>query len=187
MPDGVVVFIAPWRHVMKRRTGFRVEQWLRELRIGQKLALLLVPILALLAASSWIALASFWSRYRTAQETVALTRRGVVAGRLTHELQTERGLSSGFLSGSSDEGALQKQRQITDEVLGVARASSQGPFTEQLGALSTRLGDLRKRVDARALQAPEAVQGYSGEIAILLNGLDAARASSEVRALQALL
>jgi hypothetical protein len=76
MPDGVVVFIAPWRHVMKRRTGFRVEQWLRELRIGQKLALLLVPILALLAASSWIALASFWSRYRTAQETVALTRRG---------------------------------------------------------------------------------------------------------------
>jgi hypothetical protein len=111
----------------------------------------------------------------------------VVAGRLTHELQTERGLSSGFLSGFSDEGALQKQRQITDEVLGVARASSQGPFTEQLGALSTRLGDLRKRVDARALQAPEAVQGYSGEIAILLNGLDAARASSEVRALQALL
>ena len=172
---------------MKRRAEFRVERWLRDLRIGQKMALLVIPLLALLAVSSGIALGSFWSRYQAAQETEALTRRGVMAGRLTHELQAERGLSSGFLSGSSDEVTLREQRQATDKVLSAARTLVQGGSMDQVDALSVRLGGLRKQVDARAIQAPEAIQGYSREIAILLDGLDAARASSEVRALQALL
>ncbi|MDE3034167.1 MAG: methyl-accepting chemotaxis protein, partial [Acidobacteriota bacterium] len=172
---------------MKRRTEFRVERWLRDLRISQKVALLLVPLLALLAVSSWIALASFWNRYQTAQGTEVLTSRWVMAGRLAHELQAERGLSSGFLSGSSDGAALQQQRQVTDKSLAAARATSQGGSTEQLDALSSRLEGLRKQVDARAFEAPEAIQDYSREIATLLNGLDAARASSAVRALQALL
>jgi len=158
------------------------------LRIGQKMALLLVPVLALLAVSTGIAIGSFWNRHQAAQETEALTRRGVWVGRLTHELQAERGLSSGFLSGaSSDEAALQAQRQATDKILGGARDAAGAGSLEQQEALSARLGGLRKQVDARAIQAPEAIQAYSREIATLLDGLDAARASSEVQALQALL
>ncbi|HJW72519.1 MAG TPA: methyl-accepting chemotaxis protein [Geothrix sp.] len=160
--------------------------WLRQWKISQKLTLLLMPILAVLAALVvWLTL-SLWNRYQTARETQAVALRCVSTGQVVHDLQAERGLSSGFLSGAPNAEALKTQRQKADETLALARKTAQPAALAQLTSLSARLQALRGQVDSRTLTAPDAVASYSGEIADLLDGLDLSQAGAEARALQRL-
>jgi len=157
--------------------------WLRRFPISQKLAMLLVPILVLLAALAVWLLGSLWTAHQGALALRAVAAQCVSTGNLVHGLQAERGLSAGFLAGGGNGEALREQRLKADQALTAARADGSVPALEALGA---RLATLRKQVDDRALGAPEAIAAFSREVADLLNGLDLAQAGTSARALQRL-
>jgi len=154
------------------------REGLRRYTISRKLAILLVPILALLAGLAVFAAGTLGSRARTARETRTLALRCVATGELVHALQAERGRTSGFLSGSTGTADLAATRGETDRA-----ATSLG---EQAGGLPERLGAFRKQVDGRTLAAPDAIAALSREIASLLDGLDLLHAGPEAQALQRL-
>ncbi len=162
------------------------HDWLRRFRIGRKLALLLVPVLTLLVVlGAWLT-GTLWGRYESARETQALALQCVITGRVVHAIQAERGLSSGFLTGTANSEALQAQRQRASQAIVAARASAQDTALEKVNGLSGRLEGLRKQVDGRSLPALEANAAYSREIGALLDDLNLIKAGPEAQALQRL-
>ncbi|BDU72818.1 methyl-accepting chemotaxis protein [Mesoterricola silvestris] len=151
---------------------------LRRFTIRRKLAVLLVPILTLLAALAVFGAGTLWNRARAASGTRALALRCVATGDLVHALQGERGRTSGFLSGSTSPAELAAARGETDRAL---RALGDGAAD-----LSARLAPLRTQVDAHALAVPDALAALGREIASLLDGLDLLHAGPEAQALQRL-
>jgi hypothetical protein len=101
----------------------------------------------------------------------------VVIGNLVHELQKERGLSTGYIANpAQDQQGLHDQRIVVNRLLtqwhnvsgsldltGHAAASR-----ESARVLVHSLGDLRADVLARSIPFPKAVEAYSETIAALL-------------------
>jgi methyl-accepting chemotaxis protein len=170
---------------MHHSTGANIESWLRHLSIGKKMAVLLVPLLLVTVLALGLGISTLWGRYQAAHQALVLARRSVVTGRVVHELQAERGLSSGFLSGAADGAARGKQRLATDQVMNASRDA--GEIGAAVAPLMEWLTALRSQVDARALDPAATVQAYSREISLLLGGLDAVHATSEAQALQRLM
>ncbi|AOZ49827.1 methyl-accepting chemotaxis protein [Chromobacterium vaccinii] len=146
---------------------------LSRLSIASKLLLLLLPFsLALVGLAGILSL----DRLQTLNELQRSDRLIAIAGdssQLIHDLQTERGLSNGFLSGQAAAlpPPLQAARANGDKSLaGFASASGElgdSRLKETLGALNSQLqglAQLRADVEKRGIAAPDAFAAYSKDI-----------------------
>ncbi|VEB44360.1 Nitrate and nitrite sensing [Chromobacterium violaceum] len=150
---------------------------LSRLSIASKLLLLLLPFsLALVGLASILSL----DRQQTLNELRRSDRLISIAGgssQLIHDLQTERGLSNGFLSGqaASLPPPLQAARANSDKSLAAFTAVSgelgDSRLSERLGALNGQLqglAQLRADVEKRGIAAPDAFSSYSKDIDALI-------------------
>jgi methyl-accepting chemotaxis protein len=107
----------------------------------------------------------------------------MIAG-IVHELQKERGTSAGFVN-SKDAAmadAVRNQRPLSDKVLAnwprivaLGQADAGTLFAQQIEAASSKLaalGDLRKKIDALAVTAPQSAEYFSSTISILIAAID---------------
>ncbi|AVG18155.1 chemotaxis protein [Chromobacterium vaccinii] len=146
---------------------------LSRLSIASKLLLLLLPFsLALVGLAGILSL----DRLQTLNELQRSDRLIAIAGdssQLIHDLQTERGLSNGFLSGqaAAPPPPLQAARANGDKSL-ASFASASGELgdsrlKETLGALNSQLqglAQLRADIEKRGIAAPDAFAAYSKDI-----------------------
>ena len=115
----------------------------------------------------------------------ALVQFGVLAGDLVHEMQKERGLSSGYLGskGTLFGEALDKQRQETDHRYAVLKTAWAG-FKPELGSpdflKTTALGftaleelnQKRQAVEGLKIPLPEVLGYYSNTIGLFLRAIE---------------
>jgi len=146
---------------------------LKNARIRTKLLLLLLlPIAGLVVFS----LRDMYQKYQTlqqAEQTKKLVAVSVRTTSLVHELQKERGLSSGFLNskGARFRDELGRQRAVTDRSFQeLAAALSADPaaaavVASSLRAAETRKGtlpEMRSRIDGQAVEGKDAFAFYTG-------------------------
>lgn len=159
-------------------------------KIRTKLALLVVPLMLSLGFLSVSKVWVFWSEKNQYALSAAVVSEVASLGQLVHELQSERGMSAGFLASGGSEAtaaALKGQRIKTDEmmarseqtVIHLSAALAQGdpsnsatPLT--LAALSQALMGKRKEIDGKTISSGVAIQWYSGRIAELIDTVDRA-------------
>jgi methyl-accepting chemotaxis protein len=162
---------------------------LESLKIRTKLTLLVAP---LLVAVGLLALNKVWIDW-TEKNDYALTASVVTEvstlGQLVHELQSERGMTAGFLASGGSEAtttALKAQRLKSDSMLAQAVQSvtllksasstspNANPADQSLAALRQALTAKRQEVDAKALPGGAAIQWYSGRISAIIDTIDSA-------------
>ena len=166
---------------------------LESLKIRTKLTLLVAP---LLVAVGLLALDKVWVDW-TEKNDYAMTASVVTEvstlGQLVHELQSERGMTAGFLASGGSEAttsALKAQRLKSDSMLAQAVQSvtllksasstspNANPADQSLAALRQALTAKRQEVDAKALPGGAAIQWYSGRISAIIDTIDSAVADS---------
>ena len=162
---------------------------LKNLKIRYKLALLvLAPLIGLLLFSA----RDVVEKYRVLSNvstTRALTGVSVRVGSLVHEIQKERGISSGFLNtkGEKFKDDLTRQReQVNAEMAKVkeylaANASATGPVKKNLeaaDAAQAKLQETRSGIDALKIEGKDSFAFYSGLIGSYLDVVAAVATSS---------
>ncbi len=146
---------------------------------------LIIALLVPLIAAMTFGTAGVWSSWRHSQEMnriVTLAELSTRISSLVHETQKERGTTAGFLGNKSDEfrARLQTQRTATDGQLkqlnGFLATISADDFGAEFSAELTKalkpldkLTDVRKRVSALDIPAPEAIGYYTGANTSLLD------------------
>jgi methyl-accepting chemotaxis protein len=162
---------------------------LESLKIRTKLTLLVAP---LLVAIGFLSLDTVWVDW-TEKNDYALTASVVsevsTLGQLVHELQSERGMTAGFLASGGSEAtttALKAQRLKSDSMLAQAVQTvthlknvsttnpNANPADQSLAALRQALTAKRQEVDAKALPGGAAIQWYSGRISAIIDTIDSA-------------
>jgi methyl-accepting chemotaxis protein len=154
---------------------------LADISISTRVALACLVPLAGLAIFALVEVADAWVKARAARDVLAATEVAEAAGLAIHELQKERGMSSGFVAskGASFAGELPGQRKESDrrvEALRHAVANSgQAVRSGTLGSrLATaaddlkRIDDVRQKVSGLSIAAGEAAAVYTGVIGSLL-------------------
>ncbi len=153
---------------------------LKNLTIRTKLLLLLLlPVLGLLYFSSHELLNNY-SILQEIRKTEHLVGLSVRTGALVHELQKERGLSSGFINarGEKFKDELAKQRQATDEqfkLLDAYKATNPDAVVTVKASLDAsyqqraKLAELRSRIDGLTIEGTEAFTYYSNLNYLYLN------------------
>jgi len=147
--------------------------FIKNLPIGLKLTLIsLMPMLLALSFIGHDISASFQA-YKSMSRGEALNTLTLKAGHLVHELQRERGLSSGFLGGNSSfSTALQRQQSNTDQQrqaflteLGRFDSTAYGQklatSLQQISYQLAQLTGLRQSVMQQNISSGEAVAAYS--------------------------
>lgn len=162
---------------------------IQNLKIRYKLLLIIaLPLLGLLILASW----SIRSEYGLLQgllQTQALTKLAVEVGSLSHELQKERGYSSGFLNarGAKYGADLSKQRDAVNTKLKMlqdhiaANASSLANVKEPLdsaAAVVKKLQETRGNIDAFRINGAESFSFYTGSIGSYLDVIAAVAITS---------
>jgi len=166
---------------------------LESLKIRTKLTLLVLPLLIALGLLSLNKVWEFWNdknKYAlSAEEVTEVTS----IGQLVHELQSERGMTAGFLASGGSEAtatALKAQRLKTDSMMAqatqyVTHLRSVGmagvapnPADQNLAALRQALNAKRQEVDAKAMAGGVAIQWYSSRIGALIDTIDSAVADA---------
>jgi hypothetical protein len=158
-------------------------------KIRTKLALLVVPLLVTLGVLSVDKVLGFWNEKNQYALSASVVSEVATLGQLVHELQSERGMSAGFLASGGSEAtatALKAQRLKTDTILGqasqtvtyltapsVENASANAP-EQGLTALRQSLTLKRQEIDNKALTGAVAIQWYSGRISTLIDTIDRA-------------
>jgi methyl-accepting chemotaxis protein len=147
----------------------------KNLKIAPKLLLLLIiPIIGMAFFAARILMDNL-STLNNMQTTQALVAVSVASGNLIHELQKERGLTSGFLAskGAKNGDELQKQRQLSDGMLHkmqetiAAQAGKTEAIKKALDAVAEKIGKLketRSAIDSQSLDAKTALGYYTGLI-----------------------
>ncbi|MGL6070547.1 nitrate- and nitrite sensing domain-containing protein, partial [Craterilacuibacter sp.] len=145
---------------------------LQHLAIRHKLLLLLLPpVFVALALAAYLSL----SRYQMLQEyedARALVAISTDASQMIHALQTERGLSNGFLSASgAPSSALLEAREVSDKAMAqftrTAHALNETALTAQLTPLVDALKSIeqeRVAINTRITPAKQAFAAYSDRI-----------------------
>ncbi|NHZ45749.1 methyl-accepting chemotaxis protein [Desulfovibrio sp. XJ01] len=160
------------------------------------LAIMLLPLVALMAFSGSLVMSKRAVMVEM-QDVERLAALSVTVGDVAHELQKERGLSSGFLASRGERFGpdMAAQRRDSDSALGKLRArlrvfQAEGfpPETRAaLGKVESELGGIdgkRREVDALALKPAGIIASYSETITSLLEvNAFISRASSEPRVL----
>lgn len=143
------------------------------------LAIAAVPLVGMTAFAA-LATADRWQEYVTATAVADASQASTTAGALVHELQRERGMSSGFLGskGASFGQDLATQRQQTDAAVAAFSkldlTNLDGDAREPLrraGSDLTRLAAVRSGVSSLSLQQSEAVRYFTDSITLLLDGV----------------
>jgi methyl-accepting chemotaxis protein len=166
---------------------------LESLKIRTKLTLLVLPLLIALGLLSLNKVWEFWNdknKYALSAEEVTEV---ASIGLLVHELQSERGMTAGFLASGGSEAtatALKAQRLKTDSMMAqatqyVTHLRSVGmagvapnPADQNLAALRQALNAKRQEVDAKAMAGGVAIQWYSSRIGALIDTIDSAVADA---------
>ncbi len=148
--------------------------FLRNLKISHMIVVVaIVPMMIATVFSSQIV----YEDFRTSVETEKLDQLMTLSVRLSalvHEQQKERGVTAGFLSsgGTRFSSELATQRQLTDAqrtelrqfLAGFAMEGYGDAFSADMRAILSALEDvtaIRKRVDALAVEIPEAIGYYT--------------------------
>lgn len=163
------------------------------LKIRTKLTLLVLPLLLTLGVLSVDKVVGYWNEKNQYELSASVVSEVATLGQLVHELQSERGMTAGFLASGGSEAtamALKGQRVKTDAILGQATqtvtyltapsaassaAGSAANAPEQgLAALRQSLTLKRQEIDNKALTGGVAIQWYSGRISSLIDNIDQA-------------
>ncbi len=147
---------------------------LNNLKLAQKLALIVMIPVTLMIGFALVSSISGYSLLKTAQQLQAMTSLGIHASSLVHELQKERGMTAGFLGSKGEKFAkeLPEQRQVTDKradelkkfLLDFDATNMSSRFNDGLqGALSSLKLITKKRfeVDNQTTQLKDALDYYT--------------------------
>ena len=166
---------------------------IESLKIRTKLALLVTPLLLTLGVLSLDKVWGFWTEKNQYAMTASVVSEVATLGQLVHELQSERGMTAGFLASGGSEAtatALKAQRLKSDAILGQAAQtvtyltapsanSSAANASEQgLSALRQSLTLKRQEIDNKAMTGAVAIQWYSGRISTIIDTIDQAVGSA---------
>jgi len=162
---------------------------IKNIKIRSKLSLLVLPLLLALGALSIDKVWMDWNEKNEYALSAAVVNEVAALGQLVHELQSERGMSAGFLASGGSEAtttALKAQRiksdallaQATQTVTHLKNVASPGatvnPADQGLAALRQALTAKRQEIDAKALAGGAAIQWYSGRISAIIDTIDSA-------------
>ena len=157
---------------------------IQSLKIRTKLLLLVLPLLLVLALLSSSKVWNFWTEKSQYEASAELVSEVSVLGQLVHQLQSERGMSAGFLASGGSEAAakaLKEQRVKTNTTLAMATstvqrlmepstpASSSDQSMMKLHALSKALNAQREAIDAKTVTGGVAIKWYSDRITALVD------------------
>lgn len=166
---------------------------LESLKIRTKLTLLVLPLLVALGFLSIDKVWVDWSEKNHYALSASVVTEVAAIGQLVHELQSERGMTAGFLASGGSEAtaaALKAQRVKSDGMLAQATqivthlksvnisGAAANPADQGLAALRHALTAKRQEVDAKALPGGAAIQWYSGRISALIDTIDSAVADA---------
>ena len=153
--------------------------FIQDLKIKTKLLLLVLPLLVALGFLSFSKVLNFWTEKNQYEASAEVVSEVAVLGQLVHQLQSERGMSAGFLASGGSEAAakvLKEQRVNTDATMSQAistvvnlidnTAGSAQPQLK-LTALRDALNAQRQAIDAKSLTGGAAIKWYTEKI----NGL----------------
>ncbi len=153
---------------------------LKNLGLRKKMLLMLFPLVTGLFIFAVMDLTERVSTMRSMRTTRTLAHLAVASSSLIHELQKERGLSSGFVAskGAKFGPELVKQREEADsrvralkELIDRERSNfgaGVGQAVDEAQAKMETLASLRRSASALATPAGEVVAGYSSTIASLI-------------------
>ena len=162
---------------------------IKNLKIRSKLNLLVLPLLLALGALSIDKVWMDWNEKNEYALSASVVNEVAALGQLVHELQSERGMSAGFLASGGSEAtttALKAQRiksdamlaQATQTVTHLKNVATPGatvhPADQGLAALRQALTAKRQEIDAKALAGGAAIQWYSGRISAIIDTIDSA-------------
>lgn len=143
------------------------------------LAIAAVPLVGM-AMFATLSTADRWQDYRQARAVEAAAIASTTAGALVHELQRERGMSSGFVGsqGATFGPDLDQQRPQTDAALaafsgldlGAVDETARAPLQQAADSLR-RLGPLRTEVTSLTASQPVTVAYFTDAISLLLTGV----------------
>jgi methyl-accepting chemotaxis protein len=162
---------------------------LKSLKIRSKLSLLVLPLLVALGILSIDKVWVDWTEKNEYASSAFVVNEVAALGLLVHELQSERGMTAGFLASGGSEAtaaALKAQRlksdamltQATQTVTHLKNVATPGatvhPADQGLDPLRQALTAKRQEVDAKALAGGAAIQWYSGRISAIIDTVDSA-------------
>jgi len=162
---------------------------LESLKIRTKLTLLVAPLLVVVGFLSLDKVWVDWTEKNDYALTAAVVSEVSTLGQLVHELQSERGMTAGFLASGGSEAtttALKAQRLKSDSMLAQAVQTvthlknvsttnpNANPADQSLAALRQALTAKRQEVDTKALPGGAAIQWYSGRISAIIDTIDSA-------------
>ena len=142
------------------------------LKLVHKLILLTAPLALLLLAGGILYTVGQLQTAARLRENVTLANQVAMMGELIHDLQTERGLSNGFLNAAAPmSNELLARRSLTSSLLARLRHSSDGRAPAKLHAFiddnvpyQDQLDRLRGKVDDRLLAPLAVFDNYSAMI-----------------------
>ena len=162
---------------------------LESLKIRTKLTLLVAPLLVTLGFLSLDKVRIFWNEKNHYDLSATVVSEVATIGQLIHEMQSERGMTAGFLASGGSEAtanSLKAQRLKTDAQLAQATQSvvhlkyvvtpgaTANPADQGMLALRQALTAKRQEVDAKAVAGGAAIGWYSGRISALVDTIDSA-------------
>ncbi|MCT7941796.1 methyl-accepting chemotaxis protein [Shewanella holmiensis] len=165
-------------------------QWIGNLKIFQKLALLAIPPLCISIIYGGMFV---HNKYQTRQQLtliMSLTELAVTNGAFVHELQKERGMSAGFIGsqGKAFKDNLPQQRQLTNQQLQlfndfIANVELPQAFNTKLNQVSqalTQLNSMRDSVDSLTVSVADEVKYYTLMNTLLLSMVDDAATETQI-------
>tara|TARA_R110000796_G_scaffold14444_12_gene47180 strand:+ start:8385 stop:10391 length:2007 start_codon:yes stop_codon:yes gene_type:complete len=163
-------------------------QWISNLKISRKLALLVIPPLLTSILFGGMYLNNEYNTQHRLALIIDLTQVAIINSSLVHELQKERGMSAGFLSskGQAFKDNLTNQRAETDvQIQRFNLVAQQENFPQQLqstysevAAAFNQLSQIRKNVTALNISVAEQVSYYTRINTLLLSMVDNAASQS---------
>jgi methyl-accepting chemotaxis protein len=160
---------------------------IQSLKIRTKLLILVLPLLVALGFLSLNKVWFFWTEKNQYEASAQLVSEVAVLGQLVHQLQSERGLSAGFLAAGGNESSakiLKEQRIKTDATFKLATSTvlhlmainasppdSGSPSAVKLPTLGEALMSQRKAIDAKTVSGGAAIKWYSDRINTLVESV----------------
>lgn len=163
-------------------------QWISNLKISRKLALLVLPplVTSIIFGGMYVS-----NEYRTQQQlrlVIDLSNVAIINSALVHELQKERGMSAGFIGskGQSFKDGLPSQRSQTDnQISRFKQFAQQDDFPvqlqstyDQVASSLTQLANMRTKVSNLSVTVAEQVGYYTQMNTQLLSMVDEAASQS---------